>query len=64
MWSMVMAKDLFTPFEKGGLMNQELTFKYRDKVLAAGGTKDAADLVADFLGREFNYKAFEDYLRK
>ena len=27
-----------------------------------GGSKDAADLVKDFLGREFNFKAFEDYL--
>ena len=64
MWSLVMAKDLFTPFEKNGLMNQEQTFKYRDTILAAGGSKDAAVLVSDFLGREFNFKAFENYLRK
>lgn len=64
MWSLVMAKDLFTPFEKNGLMTQETTYKYRDTILAAGGSKDAADLVADFLGRDFNFKAFENYLRK
>ena len=64
MWSLVMAKDLFTPFEKNGLMTQETTFKYRDTILAAGGTKDAANLVADFLGRDFNFKAFENYLKK
>ena len=62
MWSLVIAKDLLTPFHKNGLMNHEWTFKYRDAILARGGTKDAADLVKDFLGREFSFKAFEDYL--
>jgi thimet oligopeptidase len=62
MWSLVIAKDLLTPFHNHGLMNQEWTFKYRDNILARGGTRDAADLVKDFLGREFNFKAFEDYL--
>ena len=62
MWSLVIAKDLLTPFHQHGLMNPEWTFKYRDKILARGGTRDAADLVEDFLGRDFNFKAFEDYL--
>jgi thimet oligopeptidase len=64
MWSLVIAKDLLTPFHQNGLMNPEWTAKYRDKILAPGGTKDAAVLVADFLGREFNFDAFEDYLTK
>jgi thimet oligopeptidase len=64
MWSLVIAKDLLTPFHKHGLMNPEWTGKYRDTILARGGTKDAAVLVSDFLGREFNFKAFEDYLTK
>jgi thimet oligopeptidase len=62
MWSLVIAKDMLTPFHKNGLMNKDFTFKYRDLILAKGGTKDAADLVKDFLGRDFNFKAFEDYL--
>ena len=45
-------------------MNPEWTHKYRDVILAAGGSQDAADLVKAFLGREFNFKAFETYLRK
>jgi thimet oligopeptidase len=64
MWSLVIAKDLLTPFKKNGLMNAEWTAKYRDTILAPGGTKDAADLVETFLGREFNYAAFEDYLAR
>ncbi|MBA3820470.1 MAG: peptidase M3, partial [Deltaproteobacteria bacterium] len=62
MWSLVIAKDLLTPFEKAGLMNTEVTYRYRDKILAAGGTKDAAVLVRDFLGRKYDFKAFEKYL--
>ncbi len=62
MWSLVIAKDLLTPFEKTGLLDTNVTHKYRDKILAAGGTKDAADLVKDFLGRKYDFKAFEKFL--
>ncbi len=62
MWSLVIAKDLLTPFQKQGLMNPAVTHRYRDAILAAGGTKPAADLVADFLGRKYDFKAFERYL--
>lgn len=64
MWSLVIAKDLLTPFEKKGLMNTEVTYAYRDKILAPGGSKDAAVLVKDFLGRDFSFKAFEAFLTK
>ena len=36
--------------------------RYRDRVLAPGGTRDAADLVADFLGRPYAFDAFERWL--
>jgi thimet oligopeptidase len=62
MWSLVIAKDLLTPFKKHGLMNTDWTYKYRDVILGQGGTKDAAVLVEEFLGRPFNYKAFEKFL--
>jgi thimet oligopeptidase len=62
MWSLVIAKDLLTPFEQKGLMDTATTYKYRDAILAPGGTKDAADLVKDFLGREYSFTAFEKYL--
>ena len=39
-----------------------MTYQYRDKILAAGGTKNAADLVKDFLGRPYDFKAYEKYL--
>jgi thimet oligopeptidase len=64
MWSLVIAKDLLTPFEKGGLMNTATTYAYRDKILVPGGGKPAAELVKDFLGRDYDFKAFERFLSK
>jgi thimet oligopeptidase len=62
LWSRVIAQDLLSPFTKKGLLSTDVSYQYRDKILAAGGTKDAADLVKDFLGRPYNFKAFEKYL--
>ncbi len=62
MWSLVIAKDMFTEFKKDGLTNQEIAAKYRDTVLAESGTKPAAALVEDFLGRPYSFKAYSDWL--
>jgi thimet oligopeptidase len=62
MWSLVIAKDMLSAFEGKSLMDTKITYSYRDKVLAPGGTKDAADLVKDFLGRPYDFKAYEKYL--
>ena len=61
-WSLVIAKDLLTPFAAHGLMSREVTYAYRDKVLVPGGSRDAADLVKDFLGREYDFAAYERFL--
>jgi thimet oligopeptidase len=62
MWSLVIAKDLFIPFASNGLFDRETANRYRDRVLAMGGGKPAADLVADFLGRPYDFKAYEAWL--
>ena len=62
MWSLVIAKDMFTQFAQGGLMNQTVAAKYRSDVLAASGTKPAADLVKDFLGRPYSFEAYATWL--
>lgn len=62
MWSLVIAKDLLTPFAGKDLMSTDVTYRYRDLVLAPGGSKDAAVLVHDFLGRDYGFEAFEAYL--
>jgi thimet oligopeptidase len=61
-WSLVIAKDLLTPFEVSGLMAKEVTFAYRDKVLVPGGSRDAIELVRDFLGRDYDFAAYERFL--
>jgi thimet oligopeptidase len=62
MWSLVIARDMLTAFAKPGLMSTDVAHRYRDMVLAQGAFKDAADLVKDFLGRPYDFKAFEKYL--
>jgi thimet oligopeptidase len=62
MWSLVIAKDMFTEFKQDGLTNTAIARKYRDTVLGASGTKPAATLVSDFLGRPYSFKAYEEWL--
>jgi thimet oligopeptidase len=62
MWSLVIAKDLFSAFDPADLFDAEVAGRYRDRVLAAGGTRDAADLVADFLGRPYTFDAYAEWL--
>jgi thimet oligopeptidase len=64
MWSMVIAKDMFSAFQKAGLMNETVSHKYRDTVLVPGGSKDAAQLVKDFLGRPYGFASFKKWLDK
>lgn len=64
MWSLVIAKDLFSAFDPDDLFDTEVAGRYRDRVLAAGGTKDAADLVADFLGRPYTFDAYAAWLAR
>jgi len=62
MWSLVIAKDMFTEFRKDGLLNPQVVTKYRDSVLGASGTKPAAEMVRDFLGRPYSFQAYADWL--
>ena len=58
MWSLVIAKDMFTVFNKQGLMSPEAARLYRRTVLEPGGSKPAAELVKDFLGRPYTFDAY------
>jgi len=62
MWSLVIAKDLFTPFKAQGLLNKDVAAKYRHAVLEAGGRKPAAEMVQDFLGRPFAFDAYQRWI--
>ncbi|TGE13792.1 M3 family metallopeptidase [Hymenobacter elongatus] len=58
MWSKVYAEDMFSVFEKNGIMDQKTGLRYRDMILARGGTDEEYNLVKNFLGREPNQEAF------
>ncbi|HIN40749.1 MAG TPA: hypothetical protein EYM84_10815 [Flavobacteriales bacterium] len=57
MWSKVYAQDMWSVFEKEGVLNPELGMRYRKLILEPGDSKDALDMVKEFLGREPNDKA-------
>jgi thimet oligopeptidase len=63
-WSIVIADDMFTQFEAHGLRDRATADRYRKLVLAPGGTKPAADLVADFLGRPISIDAYRAKMAK
>jgi thimet oligopeptidase len=62
MWSLVIAKDLFTRFRSEGLMSPAPALRYRRAILEPGGSRPAAELVRDFLGRDYDAGAFEEWL--
>jgi len=62
MWSLVIAKDMFSAFDRGDMFDPAVAGRYRDRVLAPGGQRDAADLVQDFLGRPYTFDAYAAWL--
>ncbi len=66
MWSLVIAKDLLSVFRDSSneldLLNPATMQEFREKILASGGSHDAADLVVNFLGRSFTSEAFKNWL--
>lgn len=55
-WAEVMAADAFSAFEEAGLDNpealQQQAKKYRDTILAQGGSRPAGDVYREFRGRD------------
>ncbi len=62
MWSLVIAKDFYSQFDHADMMAPAVAKRYRDTVLAPGGSKPAAQLVSDFLGRPFNEAGWKKWL--
>jgi Zn-dependent oligopeptidase len=58
LWSEVFAADMFTRFEKEGVLNPAVGRAYRDTILAKGRTEDASALLEQFLGRAPSEAAF------
>lgn len=58
LWSEVYSQDMFSRFEKAGLLNPTTGADYRKTILESGNMRDAIDLIREFLGREPTSEAF------
>jgi thimet oligopeptidase len=63
LWSLALAMDLKTGFD-GNLLDPRAGARYRQLVMGRGGEKAPADLVRDFLGRDFRTGPFFVYMRQ
>lgn len=58
LWSKVFADDMFTRFEKEGVLNPKTGLEYRNDILARGREEEPDALLAHFLGRTPDERAF------
>lgn len=64
MWSLVIAKDMFSAFDRANMFDPVAAGRYRERILGMGGRRDAAELVEDFLGRPYTFDAYAAWLEK
>jgi thimet oligopeptidase len=62
LWSLVISKDAFSVFRENGLLNPDVSGRFRRSVLEWRGTKPAAEQIREFLGRPYSFRAYEDWL--
>jgi len=63
-WSQALSIDMFSRFQRSGLRDNATARAYRKQVLAPAGSKPAAQLVEDFLGRPFAPTTYTEYLKQ
>jgi oligopeptidase A len=51
-WAEVLSSDAFSRFEEEGVMNPEVGRRFRETILAQGGSRDALEVFVEFRGRE------------
>jgi thimet oligopeptidase len=57
-WSKVFAKDIFSAFEKNGVMDSKTGERYRKEILEVAGSREEMDMLRNFLEREPNSDAY------
>jgi thimet oligopeptidase len=62
MWSLVISKDMFSKFDRSNLLDPAIAKRYRDTVIGQGGSAPAAKLVHNFLGRDYDFRSFDEWL--
>ena len=64
-WCAVIARDLLQPFrERGSLVDRELADRYAREILEPGASRPARDLIRAYLGRDFQFDAFERWIQE
>jgi len=58
LWAEVIAQDFFSEFEKNGIDDAATGKKFREDILAVGGTYEEEDIVEKFLGRKVDNTPF------
>ncbi|MFA6004125.1 MAG: M3 family metallopeptidase, partial [Elusimicrobiota bacterium] len=58
LWAQMFAQDIFSRFEKEGVMNPAVGMDYRKKILERGSSVDEELSLREFLGREPDESAF------
>lgn len=58
LWAEVYAQDMFTEFEKNGLLDKETGMRFRELILANGKQRNTIEAVEEFLGRPVNNEAY------
>lgn len=63
LWSLVIAKDLFSRFAQGKtILDPKMSRRYQKAILEAGSVRPAAKMVREFLGRGMRFGAFQAWL--
>jgi thimet oligopeptidase len=62
LWSQVISKDLWSAFDAKHPFNPGPAHRYRDMILRPGGGKPSAQLVRDFLGRNFGFSKWQQWV--
>ncbi len=64
-WSLVIARDLLEPFRAAGnLTDRTIATRYAKEILMPGSERPARELIASYLGREFDFGAFERWVQE
>jgi Zn-dependent oligopeptidase len=52
LWAEILEADVFTRFQKEGVLNPKIGKEYAEKILHQGAKKSGADIFRDFMGRD------------
>ncbi len=63
-WSKALASDLLSQFRAAGLRDQATARRYREQVLAPGGSESMNTLARNFLGRDWSVDAYRRELER